>query len=122
MQGVQGTIDELGTPLAEVTFVVVDLETTGLSPASARICEIGGGLGQVAYYAWLRGVRHYTIVDLPSVCAMQYFYLRRALPNVSVRLGNPSGPHAQQEGINLLFAMHLNSSPPVSANIVLNCD
>ncbi len=27
--GVQTTIDELGTPLHEVTFVVVDLETTG---------------------------------------------------------------------------------------------
>ena len=25
----QATIDDLGTPLAEVTFVVVDLETTG---------------------------------------------------------------------------------------------
>ncbi|MFO8075507.1 MAG: DEDD exonuclease domain-containing protein [Egibacteraceae bacterium] len=30
-----------GTPLHEVTFVVVDLETTGGSPASSRITEIG---------------------------------------------------------------------------------
>lgn len=37
----QGTFDELGTPLAEVTFVVVDLETTGGSPAMAAITEIG---------------------------------------------------------------------------------
>jgi DNA polymerase-3 subunit epsilon len=41
MQGVQGTLDELGTPLAEVTFVVVDLETTGGSPVGAHITEIG---------------------------------------------------------------------------------
>jgi DNA polymerase-3 subunit epsilon len=41
MQGVQGTLDELGTPLAEVTFVVVDLETTGGSPADAHITEVG---------------------------------------------------------------------------------
>ena len=41
MHGVQGTLDELGTPLAEVTFVVVDLETTGGSPAGSRITEIG---------------------------------------------------------------------------------
>ncbi|MGY2129296.1 DEDD exonuclease domain-containing protein [Blastococcus sp. SYSU DS0617] len=38
---VQGTIEELGTPLAEVTFVVVDLETTGGSPKDDAITEIG---------------------------------------------------------------------------------
>jgi DNA polymerase-3 subunit epsilon len=37
----QGTFDELGVPLSEVTFVVVDLETTGGSPASSAITEIG---------------------------------------------------------------------------------
>ncbi len=37
----QATFDELGTPLAETTFVVVDLETTGGSPASSAITEIG---------------------------------------------------------------------------------
>jgi DNA polymerase-3 subunit epsilon len=39
--GVQGTLDDLGTPLVEVTFVVVDLETTGGSPADSAITEIG---------------------------------------------------------------------------------
>ncbi len=36
----QGTFDELGTPLRDVTFVVVDLETTGGTPADG-ITEIG---------------------------------------------------------------------------------
>lgn len=40
-EGIQGTIDDLGTPLADVTFVVVDLETTGGSPADSAITEIG---------------------------------------------------------------------------------
>ena len=38
---VQATLDELGEPLRDVTFVVVDLETTGGSPATAAITEIG---------------------------------------------------------------------------------
>ena len=38
---VQLTLDELGTPLREVTFVVVDLETTGGSPKDSGITEIG---------------------------------------------------------------------------------
>jgi DNA polymerase-3 subunit epsilon len=37
----QATIDDLGTPLPEVTFVVVDLETTGGSPKDDAITEIG---------------------------------------------------------------------------------
>ncbi|MDD2858592.1 MAG: DEDD exonuclease domain-containing protein [Candidatus Nanopelagicales bacterium] len=38
---VQLATDDLGTPLSEVTFVVVDLETTGGSPRQAAITEIG---------------------------------------------------------------------------------
>ncbi len=38
---VQITLEDLGTPLSEVTFVVVDLETTGGSPQDAQITEIG---------------------------------------------------------------------------------
>ncbi len=37
----QTSFDELGTPLREVVFVVVDLETTGGSPADCGITEIG---------------------------------------------------------------------------------
>jgi len=37
----QRSFDDLGTPLHEVTFVVVDLETTGASPATCSITEIG---------------------------------------------------------------------------------
>ncbi|WP_446663965.1 DEDD exonuclease domain-containing protein [Flexivirga sp. B27] len=38
---IQSTFDDLGTPLADVTFVVLDLETTGGSPTECQITEIG---------------------------------------------------------------------------------
>ncbi|WP_347350041.1 DEDD exonuclease domain-containing protein [Intrasporangium sp.] len=41
MQAIQSTFEHLGTSLAEVTFVVVDLESTGGSPTDCRITEIG---------------------------------------------------------------------------------
>ncbi|GAA4406048.1 DEDD exonuclease domain-containing protein [Fodinibacter luteus] len=41
MTMVQGTFDDLGTPLSSVTFVVVDLETTGGSPVECGITEVG---------------------------------------------------------------------------------
>jgi DNA polymerase-3 subunit epsilon len=37
----QASFDDLGTPLVDATFVVVDLETTGGSPADSAITEIG---------------------------------------------------------------------------------
>jgi DNA polymerase III subunit epsilon len=38
---IQGRLDDLGTPLRDVEFVVLDLETTGGSPANDRITEVG---------------------------------------------------------------------------------
>jgi len=37
----QPSFDDLGTPLSDLTFVVVDLETTGGSPTDCAITEIG---------------------------------------------------------------------------------
>ena len=41
LHGVQRTLDDLGTALADVTFCVVDLETTGGAPQTDAITEIG---------------------------------------------------------------------------------
>lgn len=38
---VQASFDDLATPLVDVTFAVLDLETTGLSPVADRITEVG---------------------------------------------------------------------------------
>ena len=39
--GTQASFEDMGTPLREVTFVVVDLETTGGAPGARAITEIG---------------------------------------------------------------------------------
>lgn len=41
MDAIQATLDDLGTPLSEVTFVIVDLESTGGNPSECAITEIG---------------------------------------------------------------------------------
>ena len=87
-----------------------------------EICEIGAGVGQAAYYAWTRGVRRYTIVDLPSVCAMQYFYLRKAIPGATVRFRGPGDAPMRADGIDLISVPILNAGAQIAADIILNCD
>ena len=83
----QLALDDLGTPLSDVTFVVVDLETTGGKPQDAGITEIGavkvrGGevLGEFQtlvdpgspippFVAALTGITDRMLVGAPSVAA-----------------------------------------------------
>ena len=40
-----------------------------------KICEIGGGAGQFAYYMNKIGFKNYTIVDLPTISVSQKYFL-----------------------------------------------
>jgi len=81
----QATFDDLGTPLRDVTFVVVDLETTGGSPSDAGITEIGAvkvrggevvgefqtlvnpGIPVPSFIAVLTGITDSMLVDAPTI-------------------------------------------------------
>jgi len=84
---VQSSFEDLGTPLSGVTFVIVDLETTGGSPADAGITEIGAvkvrggeviaefqtlvqpGVPVPAFIAVLTGITNAMLIDAPSLGA-----------------------------------------------------
>jgi hypothetical protein len=60
---------------------------------SLRVCEIGGGVGYVAYFCRQFGITDYTLVDLPTVGAVQAHFLMRNLSSESVALtGEPVSP------------------------------
>ena len=99
---VQRSFDDLGTPLADVTFVVVDLETTGGSPGDDAITEIGavklrGGecLGTFATLVnpgreipptitFLTGITHSMVVTAPSIDSVLPAFLEFARDSVIV--------------------------------------
>ncbi|OLT20043.1 endonuclease [Ornithinimicrobium sp. CNJ-824] len=102
MQMVQATFEDLGVPLADVTFVVVDLETTGSSPAGSQITEVGavkvrGGevLGEFQtlvrpaspippFISVLTGITNTMVADAPSIRTVLPQFLQFAAGSVLV--------------------------------------
>jgi DNA polymerase-3 subunit epsilon len=103
----QSSFADLGTPLADVTFVVVDLETTGGAPVEAGITEIGavkvrGGkvIGQFAtltnpdipippFVAALTGITDALVASAPKVRAVLPDFLEFARDCVLVAHNAP---------------------------------
>ncbi|WEZ84550.1 hypothetical protein P6U16_08210 [Rhizobium sp. 32-5/1] len=85
------------------------------------LCEIGGGFGRAAYFAMMRGARNYTIVDVPTVAFMQYFSLRRSLPETRVTLTTAQKPPVDEPGIDIVLANEF-AAYQRRFDLVLNCD
>lgn len=98
----QQTFDDLGTALAEVEFVVVDLETTGGSPKDCHITEIGAvriragevlgefqtlvnpGVAVPPFIAALTGITDAALAGAPRIDAVLPMFLEFARGSVLV--------------------------------------
>jgi DNA polymerase-3 subunit epsilon len=83
----QASFDDLGIPLAEVTFACVDLETTGGAPPASRITEIGA----VKYRGGERIGSFQTLVD-PGVPIPRFITHLTGIDELAVR-GEPPVEH-----------------------------
>ncbi|MGH2775437.1 MAG: DEDD exonuclease domain-containing protein [Actinomycetota bacterium] len=100
--GVQRSFEDLGTALADVTFCIVDLETTGGSPEQHSITEIGAvkvrrgefegtlqtlvdpGVSVPAFVRLLTGISDDMLADAPSIDAVLPTFLEFARNTVLV--------------------------------------
>jgi len=110
----------------------------GLLPKgqSVSVCEIGGGVGRVAYWAARLGIDRYTLFDLPHVNVLQGFYLLKALPNVNICLyGESSNNTTMDTSIQVMpgyacrevgrhnsidLVLNQDSFPEIHADIVVD--
>lgn len=74
-------------------YIMHRVQEIGIRPEQS-ILEIGGGFGCVARYAYMRGLRNFTIIDLPFSNALQAAFLADSLGEDAVTLYGeaPTGP------------------------------
>ncbi|MFO0451521.1 MAG: hypothetical protein ACK52I_23170 [Pseudomonadota bacterium] len=94
-----------------------------------RICEIGGGLGFLSYYASKLSRTDYFLYDVPTVSIMQAYFLMRSLGPENVSLAGEESSRAsvhlrpfwsifEQDGNSTLW-VNQDSLPEIDPNISL---
>ncbi len=76
---------------------------------SPSICEIGAGMGNLAY--WTRKFLNckYTIIDLPHINVVQGYYLLKSLPKESIQLFGEPTPFSHPTPLIRIFPDHAMS-------------
>lgn len=92
------------------------LRQSGVAPADAHILEIGGGVGNLALHCLRRGVGRYTIVDLPTMRAIQTYVAMSEFPDMAI------GFNAPTERLNLLTPDGIEAVAPRTVHLVVNED
>ena len=88
-------------------------------PNKGSICEYGGGLGIVAYYANKLGFLDYTIFDLPFVNVFSGHYLLNSLGSEAVSL---YGEASKADTVKVLPFWECMNVPSLSYSLTLNQD
>lgn len=85
------------------------------SGKAARVAEIGGGAGLIAYYAARLGLDRYHLFDTPAMNVVQAYVLKGAGLDISLP-GQPAG------GLAILDARGLGAAKPASIDLLLSVD
>jgi hypothetical protein len=99
--------------------VYAALRIKAILPDQGAICEYGGGLGLVAYYAHRLGFVHYSIFDLPLIGVFSGHFLLNALGADAVRL---YGEAEAERTVSVLPYWQCATVPDGAYSLALNQD
>jgi hypothetical protein len=96
------------------------LAALGVAPQDAHVVEIGGGIGNLAYHMLKRGIGRYTLVDIPTVRAIQTYMALYEFPGMDVNFESAGvrNPHR----LDLVTSDALKHLPDKSVQVVINED
>jgi hypothetical protein len=88
-----------------------------------NICEIGGGVGRVAYWSMRMGAHQYTVIDLPHINVLQAFYLLKSMPEVDARLyGEVGSSSGSAQSITILPDFAYKTATQHKYDLIINQD
>jgi putative sugar O-methyltransferase len=90
-----------------------------LESSQRTVCEIGGGLGVLAFYLAKTCSKSVTVADLPIVSIIQGYYLMKSLGPEIVHLAGEDGTAAK---VNIIPYWELDDIPEKSISIFVNID
>lgn len=88
-----------------------------IPPHRAHVLEIGGGVGNLAIQCLRRGIGKYTLVDIPTTRAIQYYVTQMEFPDREIATSPGPGDH-----LALILPADLRKVPDRSVTIVVNED
>jgi hypothetical protein len=89
-----------------------------LESSQRTVCEIGGGLGVLAFYLTKTCATSVTVADLPIVGIIQGYYLMKSLGPGAVHLGGENG----SAKVNIIPYWELDDIPEKSISTFINID
>lgn len=116
LETARGEFSERDCNAIYTAWLLTEQLTGGARPS---VCEIGGGVGRVAYWSMQFGAGNYMIADLPHINVLQGFYLMKAMPQLRVCL---YGEDARDADVVIWPGDRLAEAPRVAFDLVLNQD
>ncbi len=108
----------------DMTYLYFAIKIKEMFPKkeNIRVCEIGGGMGYLAYYLNMLGVKDVTIVDIPTTSNTSAWFLMKSLPKRKFLFETDKDIFADTESIKLITPETFMKAPENRFDVVINSD